>query len=108
MTHYTSGQSFLGICSIGLFVKPMLDIFDNIAKLVQSPPGFNLRLVRFWRVSCGSSSKRVEAVLTDQTKLEIAVWLLGVKVGQKVEPWPGNVSDRVWFKVFGKQHFNFW
>jgi hypothetical protein len=42
--------------------------------------------------------KGVESVLTDDTKLEIAVWLLGVKVGQKLEPWPetfAKVFDRV-------------
>jgi hypothetical protein len=44
--------------------------------------------------------ERVEAVLTDQTKLEIAVWLLGVKVGQKVEPWP-STCVRLFDEVFG-------
>ena len=31
-------------------------------------------------------------MLTDQTKLETAVWLLGVKVGQNVKQWPETVD----------------
>ena len=43
-------------------------------------------------------SKFVEEKLTDDTKPEIAVWLLGVRVGPKVEPWPDTFAklfDRV-------------
>lgn len=46
--------------------------------------------------------KGVESVLTDDTKLEIAVWLLGVKIGQKVEPWPETFST-LFDRVFGKK-----
>jgi hypothetical protein len=49
-------------------------------------------------------------VLTDRTKLEIAVWLLGVKVGQKVEPWPDTFA-KVFDRVFGTKHLSwkcFW
>jgi hypothetical protein len=77
---------------------------DNITKLIQSPPG---------QLAAGGALagivwkffERVEAVLTDDTKLAIAVWLLGVRVGQKVEPWPetfANVFDR----VFGTKHLS--
>jgi hypothetical protein len=48
---------------------------------------------------------RVEATLTDQTKLEIAVWLVGVKVGQKVEPWPQTFA-KVFDRVFGEKHIS--
>jgi len=41
--------------------------------------------------------------LNDDTKLEIAVWLVGVKVGQKVEPWPGTFA-RVFDRVFGGEN----
>jgi hypothetical protein len=54
--------------------------------------------------------KFVEEKLTDDTKLEIAVWLLGVKVGQKVEPWPETFA-RVFDRVFGNRHLSwkcFW
>jgi hypothetical protein len=37
--------------------------------------------------------KGVESVLTDDTKLEIAVWLVGVKaIGPKIEPWPDTFA----------------
>jgi hypothetical protein len=49
--------------------------------------------------------ERVEAVLTENTKLEIAVWLLGVKVGQKVEPWPETFA-KVFDRVFGTKHLS--
>jgi hypothetical protein len=49
--------------------------------------------------------KLVEEKLSDDTKLEIAVWLVGVKVGQKVEPWPKTFAQ-VFNRVFGKQHFS--
>ena len=49
--------------------------------------------------------ERVEAVLTENTKLEIAVWLLGVKVGQKMEPWPETFA-RIFNRVFGAKHLS--
>src|SRR6266849_3926469 len=82
----------------------MADFLDNVQKLINSPPG---QLVA-GGVLAGIVWKffeRVEAVLTDQTKFEIAVWLVGVKVGQKVEPWPetfANIFDR----VFGMKHLS--
>jgi hypothetical protein len=42
--------------------------------------------------------EKVEAVLSDNTKLEIAVWLLGVKTAEKVRTWAetfAKVFDRV-------------
>ena len=54
--------------------------------------------------------KGVESVLTDDTKLEIAVWLVGVKVGQKLEPWPDTFA-KVFDRVFGAKHLTwkcFW
>jgi hypothetical protein len=56
------------------------------------------------------SFKAVEAVLSENTKLEIAVWLLGVKIGEKVEPWPDTFA-KVFDKVFGERHLTwkcFW
>jgi hypothetical protein len=54
--------------------------------------------------------ERVEAVLTDNTKLEIAVWLLRVNVGQRVEPWPETFA-KLFDRVFGQNHLSwrcFW
>jgi len=49
--------------------------------------------------------KFVEEKLTDDTKLEIAVWLLGVKVGQKLEPWPETFA-KVFDRLFGSRHIS--
>lgn len=54
--------------------------------------------------------KLVEEKLADDTKLEIAVWLVGVKVGQRLEPWPETFA-RVFDRVFGTKHLSwkcFW
>jgi hypothetical protein len=87
----------------------MADAFDTVTKVVQSPPG---------QLAAGAALggivwkffERVEAVLKDDTKLEIAVWLLGVKVGEKVEPWPDTFA-KVFDRVFGEKHLSwrcFW
>jgi hypothetical protein len=69
----------------------MSDTFTTISRLINSPPG-QLAAGGVLAGLVWKFFERVEAVLTDQTKLEIAVWLLGVKVGQKVEPWPDTFS----------------
>src|SRR5579863_10022948 len=82
----------------------MADTIDIITKLIQSPPG----QLAAGGVLAGIVWKffdRVEAVLTDNTKLEIAVWLLGVKVGQKVEPWPSTFA-KVFDRVFGTKYLS--
>jgi len=62
----------------------MADALTTITKLINSPPG-QLAAGGVLAGIVWKFFERVEAVLTDQTKLEIAVWLLGVKVGQTVE-----------------------
>jgi hypothetical protein len=47
--------------------------------------------------------KGVESVLSDDTKLEIAVWLVGVVVGKKVKPWP-ETFERMFERIFGDRH----
>ena len=95
-----------------LFLKPavhpnqkrMADTFTTVTTLINSPPG---QLVA-GGVLAGIVWKffeRVEAVLTVDTKLEIAVWLLGVKVGQKVEPWPETFA-KIFDRVLGKKHLS--
>jgi hypothetical protein len=50
--------------------------------------------------------KGVESVLTDDTKLEIAVWLVGVKpIGPKMEPWPDTFA-KIFDGIFGKSHLS--
>ena len=82
----------------------MADILDAITKLIQSPPG-QLAAGAVLAGIVWKFFERVEAVLTENTKLEIAVWLLGVKVGQKVEPWPETFA-KVFDRVFGKRHLS--
>ncbi len=64
---------------------------DAITKLIQSPPG-QLAAGGVLAGIVWKFFERVETVLTENTNLEIAVWLLGVKVGQKVEPWPDTFA----------------
>lgn len=45
----------------------------------------------------------VENLLTNDTKSDIAGWLFGVNVGQKVEPWP-KTFIAIFDQVFGKRH----
>jgi hypothetical protein len=82
----------------------MADTITTITNLINSPPG---QLVA-GGVLAGIVWKffeRVEAVLTDSTKFEIAVWLVGVKVGQRVEPWPDTFA-KVFDRVFGSRHLS--
>jgi len=51
------------------------------------------------------SFERVESVLTDETKFEIAVWLVGVGVSQKVERWP-DTFGKVFDQAFGEKHLS--
>src|SRR5580704_11666646 len=76
----------------------------SVTTFINSPPG---QLVA-GAVLAGIVWKffeRVEAHLTDQTRFEIAVWLVGVQIGQKVEPWPETFAT-ILDKVFGKKHLS--
>jgi len=87
----------------------MPDTLTTITKLINSPPG-QLAAGGVLAGVVWKFFERVEAVLTERTKLEIAVWLLGVKVGQKVEPWPDSFI-KVFDRVFGTKHLTwrcFW
>jgi len=88
----------------------MSDIFTTVTHLINSPPG---QLVA-GGVLAGIVWKffeRVEAVLNDDTKLEIAIWLVGrKKFGPKVQPWPETFA-RLFDRVFGTRHLSwkcFW
>ncbi len=82
----------------------MAAVLHSITKLIQSLPG-QLAAGGVLAGIVWKFFERVEAVLTDNTKLEIAVWLLGVKVGQKVEPWPETFA-KVFDRVFGTKHLS--
>jgi hypothetical protein len=87
----------------------MPDALTTITNLINSPPGVVVAGAALagivWKFF-----ERVEAVLTENTKLEIAVWLLGVKLGRAVESWPQTFA-RVFDQVFGEKHLSwkcFW
>ncbi len=82
----------------------MNNTLTTLTHLINSPPG-QLAAGGVLAGIVWKFFERVEAVLTDQTKLEIAVWLVGVKVGQKIEPWPETFA-KVFDRVFGKKHLS--
>ena len=87
----------------------MPDALTTITKLINSPPG-QLAAGAVLAGIVWKFFERVEAVLNDNTKLEIAVWLLGVKIAQRVEPWPSTFI-KLFDRVFGEKHVSwrcFW
>jgi hypothetical protein len=78
----------------------------SISNLINSPPGqFAAGAVLagiVWKFF-----EKVESILKNDTKLEIAVWLLGVKpFGPKMEPWPGTFA-KLFDRLFGHRPFSF-
>src|SRR5947208_3549605 len=82
----------------------MADALTTITKFINSPPG----VLAAGGVLAGAvwkSFERVEAVLKDDSKLEIAVLLLSVKSASAIAGWTrtlATLSDR----VFGKRLFS--
>src|ERR1022692_4337757 len=86
----------------------MSDTLTTFMKLIQSPPG---QLVAGGALAgiVWKFFERVEAVLNENTKLEIAVWLVDVKTAERV-PWPDTFA-KVFDRVFGTKHLSwqcFW
>jgi len=83
-------------------MNPMPDALTTMSHLINSPPGQlaagGVLAGIVWKVS-----ERVEAVLTDQTKLEVAVWLLDRKrLGPIFQNWPETFArafDRLLFST---------
>src|ERR1035441_6981307 len=82
----------------------MPDALTTITKLINSPPG-QLAAGGVLAGIVWKFFERVEAVLTDQTRVEIAVWLVGVEAGKKVQPWPETFA-KVFDRVFGTKHLS--
>jgi hypothetical protein len=80
----------------------MADILDTVQKFINSPPG-QLAAGGVLAGIVWKFFERVEAVLTDNTKLEIAVWLLGIRTERQVERWP-NTFLSIFDRVFGSRH----
>jgi len=82
----------------------MPDTLTTITTLITSPPG----QIAAGGVLAGIVWKffeKVEAVLTDETKLEIAVWLLGLDFKKRVANWPSTFA-KLFDRVFGEKHFS--
>src|ERR1035441_1910915 len=83
----------------------MPDTLTTITKLINSPPG-QLAAGGVLAGIVWKFFERVEAVLNEDTKLEIAVWLLGrKKFGPRVQPWPDTFA-KLFDRVFGSKHFS--
>jgi hypothetical protein len=82
---------------------------DGLTGFLISPPG----QLTAGSLLCGivwKFSERIENVLTDQTKGEIAKWLRGVKTSDRVRPWAYTFAT-MFDRVFGEKHFTwrcFW
>src|SRR5712692_11213571 len=85
----------------------MDNIADTVTNLINSPPG---------QLVAGSAlagmvwvfSERVEAVLAEDTKLKVAVWLLDREKGAegldaKAKKWPATFAS-VFDTIFGEKH----
>src|ERR1017187_1433210 len=81
----------------------MPDTLTTITKLIQSPPG-QLAAGGVLAGIVWKFFERVEAVLKDDTKLEIAVWLLDIQVTATLEDWP-TTFRKVFNRVFGVGHW---
>jgi hypothetical protein len=82
----------------------MHDALTTITNLITSPPG----QIAAGGVFAGAVWKffeKIEAVLTDNTKLEIAVWLVGLDFKKRVANWPLTFAT-IFDRVFGESHFS--
>lgn len=86
-------------------VKQMADVLTTITHLINSPPG-QLAAGGVLAGIVWKFFERVEALLTDDTKLEIAIWLLDRKaIGPTVQNWPTTVT-KLFNRVWGDRHFS--
>lgn len=81
----------------------MSDILDTITKVINSPPG-QLAAGGVLAGIVWKCFERVEAVLTDDAKLEVAVGLLDAKLTPKFTHW-SKISSTLFNAVFGEHHF---
>lgn len=82
----------------------MSDILTTITKIINSPPG-QLAAGGVLAGIVWKFFERVEAVLTDQTKLEIAVWLVELTPFHSAYRWPVTFK-KVFVRLFGRVHFS--
>lgn len=84
-----------------LLVVGMLPLLGNLV-----PGGLSVALIglSFWLIVAGFFSW-VESLLNQDTKAEVACWLVEVRIGQKVEPWPQTFVE-MFDRVFGSDHWS--
>jgi hypothetical protein len=83
----------------------MADALTTISKIINSPPG-QLAAGGVLAGIVWKFFERVEAVLKDDTKLEIAVWLLDrKKMSPTFQNWPETFT-KVFDRVFGEKHLS--
>jgi hypothetical protein len=83
----------------------MADGLGAVQKFINSPPG-QLAAGGVLAGIVWKFFERVEAVLTDNTKLEIAVWLLDrKKLSPTFQSWP-DMFAKVFDRVFGEKHLS--
>jgi hypothetical protein len=89
---------------LGVLLLLLVAVLPLLGKLIPRGLSFALVGLSFW-LMVGGFFSWAESLLKNSTKSDIAVWLLGVKVGQKVEPWPGTFA-KVFDRVFGAKHLS--
>jgi hypothetical protein len=86
----------------GYSSKKMSDTLTTISHVINSPPG-QLAAGGVLAGIVWKFFERVEGVLNENTKLEIAVWLLGVHASEQVQAWSSTFLE-MFNRVFGEVH----
>ena len=80
------------------------DVAITVQRFISSPPG-QLTAGGVLAGLVWKCFERVEAVLTDTTKFEIAVWLVNINLSQNVASWPETFA-KIFDRVFGPKYLS--
>jgi hypothetical protein len=67
-------------------------VLESLTSLINSPPG-QLPAGGVLAGIVWGFFERVENVLSENTKLKIAIWLLGMKTAERVQNWPTTFEN---------------
>jgi hypothetical protein len=87
----------------------MSDPLETFTRIINSPPG-QLAAGGVLAGLVWKFFERVENILSDDTKREIAHWLLGIQTAKMLTSWPDTLAS-VFDRVFGTKHLSwrcFW
>lgn len=87
----------------------MADTITSVTEFLTKPPARFLAGCALFAIVVKFFSS-VEGVLSDDSKLEIAVWLLDLKTAKKIQSWPTTFA-KIFDRVFGERHLSwrcFW